>query len=129
MTDISHSMIQADTEPTGACLRLIGNFTLSPSVGIVAEVYNISVGIAVVSQAVTSQVPTPVGDPSQDWYYWSVWSGILSPTSNINQTVTFDIRTSRRLREGYRLVFVSENVIQELASDVRVRLRTLWRMP
>jgi len=113
------------------CKRLIGTMTLTPVSGVAAQDYNVSIGIAVVTADAVAAgvVPDPVGDAQQDWYYWTAWEGELNSAGQSNWTKEFDIRTSRRLREGYRLMFQSENSVQELGATLFVRLRTLWSLP
>jgi len=130
VTDISHPAIAANNEPTGTIRRWVGNWTLSPLTTGPAE-YNVFIGIAVVTidALAALAVPDPASDVTQDWYWWSAWEGGIADLGLSSRTMQFDIRTARRLREGYRLVLVSENLTQELASEFHLRARGLWSMP
>ncbi len=130
-TDISHPAITANNEPTGTCRRLIGNWAVTPQTAVAGVEYNISLGIAVMTiDALTAgATPDPAADVTQDWYWWDSWEGTLADAGLSTYTNHFDIRTARRIREGYRLVLITENLGQELASFVHFRARTLWSMP
>jgi len=78
-------------------------------------------------------VPDPLGDQTQAWYYWR--SQQFINVANTPQTSAlmweFDIRTSRRVRGGFRLAWVSESlggagVYSGLILSVSIR--TLWRL-
>ena len=131
ITDISHQAIMDEDERTGKVLRVIGNITVTPQVGTAPGDYNFAAAISVASEnALTgSRIPGALNASQQDWYYWTSWEGELSSGGTSNHTVYFDIRTARVLREGYRLVWNSQNAVQELGSNLFVRLRTLWSMP
>ena len=131
ITNITHPAITNNSEPTGVCIRMLGNWSYSPDIGAAIGDYNVSMGVCVVTidAFLASAVPDPASDVTQDWYFWNAWEGAMINTGLSNQTGYFDIRSARRLREGYRLVWVSENVVMELAGTLQVNLRTLWRMP
>jgi len=125
--DISHISISLGNNAGGTCLRLIGNLNYS---SIVAgfEKYNYGVGVAVMTSdaIVAGATPDPLSDLSQDWYYYDAWEGILGLENN--HTRYFDIRTARRIREGYRLGWVTQMFTQEVVGQMRVRLRSLWTL-
>ena len=89
---------------------------------------NMGVGVAVVTAdaLATGQVPDPLSDLSQDWYYWHAWRGLLGFEAQHYQQ--FDIKTSRCLREGYRLMWATQHFTQEVATLMQVNLRTLWTL-
>ena len=125
--DISHVLISGGNEPGGTCLRLVGNlnyFQIAASF----EVFNLSVGVGVVTNdaLAVGAVPDSIVDLTHDWYWWHSWEGNLGFEAQHNKE--FDIRFARKLREGYRLVMVLENTVQELVGKVEVRLRTLWTL-
>jgi len=125
--DISHLTISLGDNAGGTCLRLMGNFTYGFNDAIFEDA-NIGVGVAVVTKDAMSigTMPDPLSDLEHDWYYWHAWEGIVGLENQHEQT--FDIRSARKLREGYRLAFISQNFTQELSTTLRVRLRTLWTL-
>ncbi len=131
ITDISHPAIVNNNEPIGTCLRLMGNYAYTPLVGTAQADYNLAVGVCIVTidALAAAAVPDPGADVTQDWYYWDSWEGGLLNAGLSTYTQRFDIRSARRLRDGYRLIWTTDNVTQELAGDVQIRLRTLWAMP
>ena len=130
-TDITHPAIANNNEPTGTCVRLIGNWSFSPVVGVSLADYNMSVGITLltIDALAAFAVPDPAADVTQDWYFWDSWGGGMQADGSSNITRAFDIRSSRRLREGFRLIWVTDNLVMELAGVLDVRIRTLWMMP
>ncbi len=131
ITDISHPAIGANNEPTGAILRMLGTWNVSPVVGGSLEDYEFAVGVSVVTIDALSAgaTPDPLTDVTQDWYFWDSWLGKLNAVGTSTYTKSFDIRSSRRLREGFRLVWVTENPAIEIAGLLSMSLRTLWKMP
>ncbi len=131
ITDISHQMIQNLTEPTGTCLRIVGstNYQTDAAFG-TSQHSNVTYGVCVVTADALAggAVPDPHLDLNQGWYVWDSWSGLLSGNGE-QWTRYFDIRTSRALRGGYRLAFVSNNTIMEVEADLHMRFRCLWSMP
>ena len=131
VTDMSHSMISAGTEPIGTCRRILISANLEPGNSSAIATYNFFTGIAVVAaEGISSgEVPKPATAVQQDWYFWTGWEGQMLDTGQQNFSFHADIRSARRLREGYRLVLVTENNAQELISDIHYRIRTLWTLP
>ena len=129
-TDISNLHITDLSEPLGTCLRMLGNGNFHPAGTFsLTEQYQFGVGVAVVTQDANfaGAVPDPLIDVLQDWYYWHAWNGLLSEATP-NYQWSFDIRTARKLREGYRLVWVSQVFAEEIGSELKVNLRTLWTL-
>ena len=131
VTDISHPAIAANNEPTGTCRRMVGNWSLTPQLAPSSEEYNIYVGVTLVTidALVAGNTPDPQTDVTQDWYYWAGWEGGLADLGLSSQTMLFDVHTSRRVREGWRLVLISQNKTQELGSFFHLNMRCLWSMP
>ena len=127
--DISHIMISTGVEPGGTCLRMVGNLNYYQTPASFEE-FNIGIGVSIVTADALGEgsgaMPDPLTDLTHDWYYWHGWEGMLGLEAQHNQV--FDIRSSRRLREGFRLVWISQNFSQEVVGKLRVHLRTLWSM-
>jgi len=125
--DISHISISLGNNAGGTCLRLLGNLNYSTTAASFEE-YNLGVGVAVVTaDALTAgATPDPLSDLSQDWYYYHAWEGNLGFEAQHYQE--FDIRSARRLREGYRLGWVTQSFTMEVAGKLFVRLRSLWTL-
>ena len=134
LTDISHPTISAFSNSGGICKRLIGAITWE-NASANDDHFDLGVAIAVVTEdALTgSEVPTPLdfSDQDQGFYFWATRS-IHLETSSVDAagsqlTIPIDIRTSRRLRGGYRLVLVAEKgVTVEVSLNVSISLRSLW---
>ena len=88
-----------------------------------------TLGVAVVTRDGIGAPPDPIDDPEQDWYFWDHWTGDLMNSGQSNFSRSFDIRSKRRLRQGYRLVLITQNTAQEFAHSVNFAFRTLWQMP
>ncbi len=103
---------------------------MNPALGLPAADYEFAAAaVLVTSDALASGgVPDALSDAQQDWYFWHAWRGELANTGQLNYNFSFDIHSARKLREGYRLVWVTENPAVELLADLNVRLRTLWRL-
>jgi len=126
--DISHISISLGDNAGGTCLRVIGNLNYFHNAA-TFEQFNIGVGIAVVTKdaLAAGALPDPLSDLEQDWYYWHSWEGLLGFSDGQHQE-NFDIRTARKLREGYRLAFMMQSFTQELEGEIQVNLRTLWTL-
>ena len=125
--DISHLSISLGNNAGGTCLRMIGNLNYYTEAA-VSEVFNIGVGVVVVTAEALAAgvVPDPLSDTTQDWYYYHAWQGNLSQDDQ--HTQNFDIRSARRLREGYALAWSTQNFTQEVAGKLSVRIRSLWTL-
>ena len=125
--DISNIHITDLSESGGTILRMIGQFNYYHEAASI-ETFNYGIGVAVITQdaLAAGAVPDPQVDLNQDWYYWDSWEGVL--INEGQHQVNFDIRTARKLREGYRLVMVMQSFIQELAGFIRVDMRNLWTL-
>lgn len=116
----------------GTALRMIGDIRVETS-GAGADHIDLDVGIGVItSEAFLLGVgPDPATDLTQDWYYWkhldSHLPGNLSDSMNQGM-IDFDIRTSRRLRQGYFLALILQKGITSSVINLSVGIRILWRM-
>jgi len=76
--------------------------------------------------------PDPIGDQQQPWYWWDSLT-MVRDTNAAPQTDSrdFDIRTSRKVRSGWKLVLVSETDAgnHPSATDLDISVRALWRLP
>jgi len=90
-----------------------------------------TVGMAIITQDAFDgpSVPDPEGDFQQGWYYWASRANLVENAAN-DRMVHWDadIRTQRVLRGGYVLVFVTQNLTQELPGDITSSLRLLWEI-
>ena len=132
-TDISPPNLDVGATQTATILRLIGQIQLiSP---LTAGAADVAVGVCVVSaDAAQGAVPDPLTDQSQDWYYWRsglvpLTTGLVAGGGSTNPVWEFDIRTSRRLRGGYRLVAISENDEDPEIAHLHWNVRGLWTIP
>ena len=113
---------------TATIRRMLGHLTLSVQAADAAASF-MSVGVAVVSQdaLAAGALPDPEGDFNQDWYYWTRRSILVPALGGLFQLDwDFDIRSMRRLRGGYALVFISESPLNPQITDLEVSMRTLW---
>ncbi len=86
-------------------------------------------GVAVVTRdaRVGGIVPTPASNFNQDWYYWTrMMHKQFTLDGPPFTSRSADIRSRRRLRGGYDLILVLENVTQQLATVLNVSMRLLW---
>jgi len=67
-----------------------------------------------------------INDFQQDFYYWTTEYITPQSTNQLTTRWTADIRTSRRLRGGYGLLFKAQTPVQELALQLNVSMRNLW---
>jgi len=133
--DLSNSQIINNTSSGGTCIRMIGEVTVEHAAKAAAnEIVNLGIGIAVVTKdgLLAGEVPDPQAttDQNQDWYFWTTIDRTLGPAgANSGQIkVPIDIKTSRRLRGGYRLAMVFQKQLSELGYEVHVSMRLLWRL-
>jgi len=132
VVDLSSLSISNLTSPTGTILRLIGGL-LFKSQDTPTQVA-IAAGISVVTiDAFTAgATPDPLGDPGQDWYWWrGATLDLPASPAALGPLPSWDVdlRTSRRLREGFRLALVIDKNASTIAIDVSVAFRGLWKMP
>ncbi len=124
---ISPEPLRTDNIGTAVIHRMIGHIDMA-AVGTDATQQIGAFGVCVLSRdaATAGTVPEPLSDTQQAWYYWTVRNAIGEPGGNRQMSWDFDIRTKRRLRSGYDLVWVWENTLNELAVDVDISIRSLW---
>ena len=133
-TDISIDNLAVGAVQTATCRRMIGECRLTATD--TALEGEIAVGVAVVTRdaVVSGALPDPLDDNDQDWYYWNgnlvtLTTGLVAGAGSTNPVWTFDIRSARRLRGGYRLAWISENGENPEALTLHVGMRTLWTVP
>jgi len=90
-----------------------------------------TVGVAVVTKDafMAGAVPDPASDLEHDWYFWQQLDTHLPGNAHLdfNQArMSIDIRTMRRLREGYRLVIVFDKGPTVAGVNLHFSMRTLW---
>jgi len=114
---------------TAKILRMIGHFMFFTEASAL-DILQLFLGIAVVTNDAFAALatPDPASDFQQSWYYWTAPSVTSISTANKVSDVHFDIRTQRVLRSGYKLVFVTENVVQENALVGKLTFRNLWEV-
>ena len=114
---------------TAVCHRMIGHCDMKP-VGITDEGFHtVGIGVVVVTRDSATgnpNVPDPLSDFQQSWYYWAIRNAIGEAGGAHMTSWDWDIRTKRRLRSGYDMIFTLENPTNEFATDVDVTFRMLW---
>jgi len=132
--DLTHPQIISQASSGGTVIRLIGNINWENGSG-TGEHIELGIGIAVITEdALTGlAAPTPldVNDDDQDWYFWATRSEHIASVGNITQTfdLPINIRTSRKLRGGYRLVaMVEKGVTVETSWNISISMRLLWKL-
>jgi len=131
--DISHPLITDNETSGGTCLRLIGDLRFENG-GASADHITLGIGISVVtadSIFSSAAIPDPLADFRQDWYFWRASAWHLSPAGDPTSFVSIpiDIRSSRRIREGFRLAaIVDKAVTTETSWNLVLSLRTLWTL-
>jgi len=129
-TDMTPEPMQSSEEGVAKILRLILHAQLSSAVAS-SSVQRMALGVTVLGHEGFAQLafPTPfTGDNQVGWHYWT--SRFFRPHSTAPLPVLWDadIRTQRLLRGGYKLVLISENPAQDIATDLDVSLRSLWEI-
>jgi len=124
-TDISHDKIQNGSMPGGTCLRLLIDLEMQPDE--TSAVADWAFGVLVTDSIGTASA---IAEAQQDWY---AWSG--SPRTFISldpqkpDVLRMDIRSARKLREGYRLTMNSESSTLTSADfDMVYSIRSLWTL-
>ncbi len=132
--DISHALITDGETSGGTCKRLIGDLRFENADASADHiVLGIGITVATVDAFIAGALPDPLTDLRQDWYYWraSAWHPGPTAASNANNfiTIPIDIRSGRRLREGFRLIAIIEKEITtEVAWNMVLSLRSLWTL-
>jgi len=133
LIDFSNDNIIDDESSGGTILRMIGSVRIEHDLRAQAlEEQEVAIGITVVTKDAIAAfaVPDPLStlDQNHDWYYWSSRNGTLGPAGSDDGSWVwnFDIRTSRRLRGGYRLVYIVEKDLTELGIEINTSVRNLW---
>ncbi len=130
-SDLTPEPMQGDDAGVAKCLRIIGNVTAAPDAGSLLSDFNYAIGIAVVTAdaIAAGTLPDPFTDFQQSWYYWTKRSyRVGAVEGRVNDGFDFQVRTQRLLRSGYRLVLVSETVLEDQAQAIRIHMRNLWEL-
>jgi len=125
-TDLTVGPVAGSTSRTVTCKRLMGHFTIDP---IIPDQVEIAIGIAVVTKDAVSgpQFPDPLTDSDYGWYYWT--NRVIDALTGIGPAQLdweIDIRTARTIREGMRLVVISESKSSNNAKALHMAFRALW---
>ena len=130
-TDISPEPMASAQLGSAKILRTIGKLTWNLPV-VTIELQQVALGIAVVTNDafVAGAIPDPIsGDFQQSYYYWTSFGNVLvSGTGPCSESESFDIRSKRVLRSGYKLVLVSESPAQEINCVLHISIRNLWEI-
>ena len=128
VVDLTADPILSSGEDSGRILRLVGHITASN--GSVTGEYHIGIGLSLVIQdAVGVVTPDPLTD-DMGWYYHMTDRFHLSFGGGSRNLAEFDIRTSRRLRAGFRLLMVKQNGATSAGTlDLSFHARALWAVP
>ncbi len=130
ITDVSLPQIAANDRQTGTIVRSIGQckVTASDTPGDVSQLA-VAMGLVGLDQFSGAGLPDPIGDVQVDWYYWhSVALLELLAQAPEDGLWSWDIRTSRKLRGGFRLALISENAVATQPMEVSVSMRNLWQV-
>ena len=127
--DITPNQVQQGYSPTATLRRLIATFELSND-GVGTEYFPLHVGMSVVTDDAlgVGALPDPETDLDQDFYYWTYRKPKLN-ASEVGLAWTYDTKSMRRLREGYRMVVMMSHPIYEVTGRLDMGIRTLWSMP
>ena len=129
VADISPVFVQTNGYQTPSkIVRSLLNFEVFAG-GQDVNVQQLGLGIWVVQhEGLTGDGSADViNDFQQDFYYWTTL--FITPGSSLVQQKQYplvDIRTSRRLRGGYGLLFKAQNPAQEETMALNVSMRNLW---
>ena len=126
--DITQLQISSGTTTGGTIVRSIGDISISSN-DAAGDQGQFTVGICVVTKdAFTAgAVPDPLTDLEHDWYYWLSKELSFDFIGEV-QHFLWDLRSARKLREGYRLVLVIDKGTTEGSIDFVVAMRNLWKL-
>ncbi len=122
-----------ESHGTAVCKRAIMNFKAVQLESASNVPQNFGIGLYVSTRQAISQLeillPLGAGNTNQDWYYWTGRS-TYGETNEVGQSSPdwdVDIRTSRRLREGYGLVLAIEPASANTSGIIiTASVRLLW---
>ena len=116
---------QTDNLGSATILRLVGSVTFTTDGNTTSNPAHAAIGIYVLSDEAFDSLAfaDPLADVQQPWYYWTFTT--IANTST-PQVIPFDIRTSRRLRQGYRLMAVTNNVLNDQQTKITLSARAVW---
>ena len=128
VADLTPVFIQTNNFQTPSkIVRMIANFHLAVA-GSAAATQQLSIGIWVVQhEGLTGDGAADViNDFQQDFFYWTTRH--ITPLTVATGVTdwSIDLRTSRRLRGGYGLLFKAQNAVQAEPLELGVSMRNLW---
>ncbi len=132
VTDITPEPMGTDLVGTAKILRCIIELGYSKDGASVSNtIQRVGVGITIMTNDgfASLAVPDPLADFQQSWYYWTALTNVFSSTG-VNPLVRLaDIRTSRLLRSGFKLVLISQSLsTNDVDSSVQISMRNLWEV-
>ena len=114
-------------DQTGKVLRMVGEVNLhNPGV---AGTYGFALGVTIMTADgfVATAVPDPLTDANQGWYYWVATTTRLTP--ELSWMRTFDIRTQRVIRGGFRLIMIAQASAANPSTMIfSFTARLLWQL-
>jgi len=130
-TDFTPEPMGSDLVGSAKILRMIMNFTWSKdATAINSTIQTIGFGISVMTNDAfaAGALPDPLSDFQQSWYYWTAFAGVFNTNFNVYER-SADIRTQRVLRQGFKLVGVSQSLAaNDLDTSFRITMRNLWEI-
>ena len=92
--------------------------------------FEFGIGISIVNQEVVdgggTDIPLPLTDTNQSWYYWEAQIGRIRDDETM-VFPKFDIRTSRKVRTGFALILVFETgPAHGATTPINFQARALW---
>ena len=115
---------------TAVLKRMIMHVDINPAAGVgIGEIDSVGMGMTVVTQEafeVIAQLPDPLSDFEHSWYWWAQRFIPVQEPSAMHTEFDVDIRTMRKLRNGYGLALISETPLNPSALTVSFSARMLW---
>jgi len=131
--DLSNPKIIAGETSSGTIVRCRGEVEIMNGSNSNTE-FEVSIGIVVVTAEALAAVilPNPRGSQSNDWYYWTQKTAHMLGNNTGEGDPTwrwqFDLRSMRKLREGYRLACVVVKDDSTQLSVNHITFRNLWKL-
>jgi len=133
VSDLTPPPMRADLTGTATIVRSLMSFNhMLGSVNAVPS--RVGVGITIMTNDAFFALapPDPAGDESQGWYYWTEREQLheLVGDNGSNLAWEADVRSSRRLRGGFKLVLVVETIAGAHidASELHISMRNVWKV-
>jgi len=135
ISDLTPQPMAADLLGTATIKRAIMSFNLfrdGDQVSTLVQQIAYSITLVTNDAFAAMAVPDPLFDFAQSWYYWNSQThlfqagGILGRQEAAAPIVHVDIRSQRRLRGGFKLVFISQTPVTQVDFTLGVSMRLLW---